>query len=691
MYSVSNAFKTAMESNIKGLTASIEYIDDDEDTVILTDCLSSIKISADGELGSSSMRRAEIVFLKYAVPSDFLDYISVGEYFKIKYGVMTVSPATYESIYIGAFKVVEIENKEDDETIKVVAYDRMYDTMVPYLDKKPADWTSITTLLQYITIVLANCGITLGNTVFVLNNLEIKQDRFLSIYGYKVRDLINDICKISGTVALISNDDKLYFRKLGETTITYSIPLTNFISYKEEQRYGDVNEVIFAREPQADYKPRSYADSIDDYGVTQWKVDNNQLIDYQPIIEPDKLLNPDSANPPTSPIDARETYIDATFVAVCGVAGSGHAGAIYYYPFEAETMGYGWFEIGDRLEITKDSRNILTTILGYSVTLDGGITETLSAPKTNKTDTKVKFTSNKFENQTQLVVDKQNQVIVGYVAKTTELGSVVSQFQQQSDKFTFRLYDDSGYNLLQNSVMYDWEYDDNYKVKPKIWTSTGVGTIEIYYVGKGISRSGNSFILNDKYVSQTAKLLPDPQKPVDARYCSFSFGVRKGFGKASYEITNGSTTELVELTEEILEDFTFFGTDKILPKSNQLTITLFGDANTNTTFTDVILCESEKGRLWSQFSGEVTNANVVINDEGIKVRGKGGLETVITDNSLVGRVKNDPSKPIFTVSSELTSVSNLKVNNGINMPPIKIVPIYGSGWAFVSSPDEGGI
>ena len=60
MYTVSNAFKTAMESNIKSLAVNFSFYNDNEDKVTIsgTNALVSITISFDDELGSSSMRKA---------------------------------------------------------------------------------------------------------------------------------------------------------------------------------------------------------------------------------------------------------------------------------------------------------------------------------------------------------------------------------------------------------------------------------------------------------------------------------------------------------------------------------------------------------------------------------------------------------------------------------------------------------
>lgn len=700
MYTVTEAFKTAMESNIKSLTTWLIYKNHDQVNVTLTDsdALVSVQVSAEGELGSSSMRKVDVEFIKSELPDSFYE-VKNGEYFGLIYGVM-IEEDIYNYVAFGNFKITEIKNSEDSDTISWTAYDKMYDTIVPYesVAPNPSYWVTEHTLSDYLAEVLKVCDIQLGNTDFVHHNLKINSDRFVSwvesvgnvaghwvsnSYGYKARDLINDICKISGTVAIISNDNKLYFKTLNPVNPIYTTAVSNLVSYKENERYGYVNRVIFAREPQGDYSAaKSHQNSIDDYKLTEWKVDNNQLIDYQPIIEPARLLTYNSTEPvsstnvpPTAPQDYRNQSLDATFDAVCGTNPDGTLG-ISYFPFDAETVGYGWFEIGDKVRFGSND----TLILGYSVKLDGGITEKLYARKTNVTDTKLKHTSKKYENQTQLVVDKQNQIITGFIQKTNEFNKEISKTTQTSTSWQANFYVEGGANLLKNSVMYAYT-TENYAPIPESWTRVS-GALEIAEIG-GISKSGNAFAIGGGSVYQVATFLARP----NIKY-SLGFKFRKDNGSASYTVEWAESSEIVPLTSDKVDTYTKESYTKISTNGGYIKITFTSDTNVWLVLTDVMLCEGEESKEWTQYQGEITNGSVTLTGQGIRISGTGNLETIITDSSLISKSKSSDNIQ-FKIDSQETKVKHL-VADDLSIPPIKIVRTA-DAWAFVSTPITEGI
>lgn len=709
MLNVTNAFKAAMESNIKGLGAWIVYFDDNEEIVKIsdTDALVSIKISSDGELGASCMRKLEASFIKSKVPESFSE-MKIDDYFEAVYGVEIDGVISYENaVGFGSFKIVEIKNTEEDETISWIAYDLMYDTIVPYEDFCPnADYWIAGydekgkpiplehTLVEYLNEVLNIAGINLGTTNFALSEYKLDADRYVStventlvpnIPDFKVRDLINEICKISGTIALFSNDDKLHFKKLGNIAPVYTMDLNKLIKFKKYDRYGPINKVVLTREPQQEEPSiRELKDTQDDYGVNEWKVANNQLIDYQPIIDPIKLKNYDPENNPIPlPIDNREEVIDEIFEVICGTLADASE-SIVYYPFEAETSGYGWFEIGDKIKFTSINGDVETLILSYSMTLDGGISETLSARKTNKTDTKSKYSQNRNFLQTQLIVDKQNQAIIGTVEKNYKDTKTFTQQKQTNEGFSYQIYKSGGYNLLQNSVMKDYDKDkETGAVIPKIWTlSHALNPSDLWQLNSSISTSGHGFVLDNNTATQTATMTLSKEKSFEERPCTLSFKYGKFAGTAYYRIQ----TDSYDSGLKYLLGGTVTGemnSDNIISQTGIITVSLFGDSNTQTLFTDVILCETDKGRNWVPGIGEVLSQNVIINNSGVRVRGNNNLETVLTDSSLTCQNKDDDSKIQFKVTTVDTKINNVKTNSFV-MPPLKIVN-YNNGWTIVAT------
>jgi hypothetical protein len=691
MYAVSNAFKTAMESNIKSLAVRIKYKDDSEKTVTLTgdNSIISVKISSECELGSSAVRKAEVSLLKINLPDSFYS-LDINEYFTIEYGTKTAEaqpeaipplPEVWEYVYIGAFKIIDWNEKEDDQTLNIVAYDRMYDTMVNYVDKLPdaSFWTSETTLSQYISNVLGKCSITLGNTDFVHNGLKITSERFASkndkggyvsnIFGYTVRDLINNICQISGTVAIISpynnSEDRLYFKKLDVNTIKYTLSSTDtLISFKKYDEYGKIGKVVFAREPQQDYFPKIHADLTNEEEITEWKVDNNQLVDYQPIIDP---KNP-TQNPP---LDKRSEYIVPTFNAVCGADAPPHSGAIFYYPFESQTIGYGWFEIGDRIRLG----SIDTFVLAYSVTFDGGITENISARKTNKTDSKVKMVSNQAQNQTQLVVDKQNQIIKSYVQQTKDNSDKITQLQVTNNNVKITVSQTGGDNLIKNSSMWNNFVDSNSILQAKEWTRSNTGSLSISYIGKARCDSGFQFTLDGETVTQS--IVVEPHQPY-----SLYYRVKKDSGQAYIKFYDDIGFIRSEtFTGVALKDYKSYESINFSPSISPMFIEISAVINSNTSITDLMLVKGTVSKSWSLASGEISNDNVIIDNSGIVVSGQGSFSTIISPTEFVGKQNG---QVIFSLNNQTTVVNKLKAQYQIDMPPLKLIST-GNAWAIVRS------
>jgi len=679
MLSVSSNFKTAMAQPIKSIEVNLSYYNNSDEEIYMTgeDAIISVKLSCDGELGSSAMKKIEVSLLKSALPSDFSD-IGINDIVYLDYLVYT-SGDVWETAVIGEFVVTEFKNTDDDETCSITAYDRIYDTMVKYAEKQPLYifWEEPATLLEYITDVLDKCNITLGNTDWVQNDLVINEDRYNNIYGFTVRDFINDICKISGTIAIMSPykvssdpelwEDRLFFKAI--TSSVYSIDVSNLITHKVKTRYGNINKVIFAREPQGDYgNPLADSTSINTYGLTEWKVDNNQLVDYQPIIDP--------SNPvATMPKDYRDDNITNTFNAVNG---------IYYYPFTAETIGYGWWEIGDRIKIGDN----YTIILGYNINFDGGIKETISARDTNKTDTKTKFVNNKNQNQTQLVVDKQNQIIRSYVEKTDENTSSILALSQTSTQLAIAITQTGGYNILQNSVMYNYEIVNGIYI-PKIWESEGTGTLTISYIGDN-SDSGNEFTLSGangtsgKIESQTVTLTPDTDTTTNKTYYSLAFKLKKSIGTAWARIKYSEDQYVYAsgITSDAITEYTQFSIEDFLPTEPVNIVEFFGSANSESSFTDVRLKATNKVSSWELANGEITNESVIIDKSGILVQGQDKkYSTVISPVEFTGKYNGET---VFTLNGDVTEVNYLSAQNEIILPPLRI-HAYTDGWGIIKS------
>lgn len=365
MISASNAFKAAMKKPFKELKAYIKLPDN---TFIRSDDdLISVKVNGEGALCKTLMKKFEGKFLG--------EHNLLGLEVNVGIGVK-VAGGTYEYIDYGKFLITETTSIKESETTTVVGYDLMIKTMKAY----ELFATYPINLIDFASGIAGQCGLTLGNTVFVNSTWSVPGELYENIKDISYRDIITQIAEASGSIAIIGSDNKLYFKSVYYTNeqITYE----NLFKLKIEPEYGPINSVVLSRQPQEDNIVFVDQDSIDSNGLTEFKISNNWLFDHN-----------------------REDAITSIFNQLEGIR---------YYPFEASTEGLGWYEIGDMVEILNEQSEAFgTLILSILISVDGGIKETILTKAENKTSTNYQYVGTivKKLTNTEIKVDKQGQEI----------------------------------------------------------------------------------------------------------------------------------------------------------------------------------------------------------------------------------------------------------------------------------------
>ena len=508
MIAVSNAFKNAMKQPVKELDG---YISTTGHNITSSDDLVSIKISCESSLCKSSMRKLEAKYIG--------DYDLLNKWVNVGYGVKINN--SYEYLDYGSFLITEITYSADTDTTTIVGYDKMINAMKPYI---PLQLTYPINLLSY-TIALCNaCGLTLGNVSLpTMNNWLINGELWENINGITYRDIIVQIAQVTGSTAIISNDDKLYFKPITATNenLTYS----NLIKLKLYPKYGPINSVILSRTPQEDNIFEQDTESIAEYGLTEWKIENNEIVDKD-----------------------RDNALPDIYDAMNGIE---------FYPFEVNTEGLGWYEIADSIDIVNNSGDTFNIALfNYSITIDGGIKETLKTSAENKTQTQYQYASQieKRIKNTEIITNKQEQYIQTLVSDMTELNGVVQEnftsiFQDINNVVT-SVQNTGGSNLLKNSVMF--AIQDGV---PNSWNVSGSGSLTASSSAEAKNNgsiSGNVFVLNDKTVKQRITVKKDSSDiPEDYKtYYSFSTKIKKGADGTCYvKISNSIEEYIISLAE----------------------------------------------------------------------------------------------------------------------------------------------
>ena len=422
MISVSNDFKTAMKSPVKELQA---YINGDV-SIKSEDDLMSFKISCESGLCKTAMRKLEA---KYTGEHNLL-----GQWVNVGFGVK-LADGTFEFLDYGSFLVTEITTVKDTGITTIVGYDKMINAMKKY---EVLDVEYPIGLYEYTQKLCEACNLELSNESFnTHNDWLITRELWENIEGITYRDIFQQIAQVTGTTCIISND-KVYFKELTDTNeeLTYD----NMFKLKLEPKYGEINSVILSRTPQEDNIYMRDEESIQLNGLTEYKIENNEIVDKD-----------------------RENAMTPIYNALKG---------INYYPFEATTEGLGWYEIGDNLNIINDTGDVFnTSVFNISITIDGSIKETLKAVAETKTQTQYQYATTivKRIKNTEIITNKQDQYIKQLVTDMYDEKGVINenftQVYQDINNIVNSVQNSGGSNLIKNSVMF--AYDNNNK--PNDW------------------------------------------------------------------------------------------------------------------------------------------------------------------------------------------------------------------------------
>lgn len=652
MIAVSNAFKTAMTQPIKELQA---YITGNNIDIRSDNDLIDFKISCETGLCKTAMRKLEAKFTG--------NHNLLGQWISAGFGVKLPSN-DYEFLDYGSFLVTEITNVKDTGITTIVAYDRMIRSMTNYNElavEYPIG------LYDYTVQLCASFGMAVYNESFdVHNNWEITEDLWKNIDGITYRDILQQIAQVTCTTVIIK-EDKIYFKPITQTneTLTYD----NMFKLKLEPLYGEINSVVLARTPQEDNIYMRDETSIENNGLTEWRIENNEIIDKD-----------------------RDNAMTPIYNAMHGIS---------YYPFETNTEGLGWYEIGDNFDIVNDVGDVFnTTLFNFNIVIDGGIKESLKTVANTKTQTQYQYATTiaKRVKNTEIITNKQQQYIDSLVSDMYEENGIVhhnfTQIHQDINNIISSVQNSGGANLIKNSVMFAYDNNGN----PNDWETTGAGTLLISASAEAMangSLSGHVFVLNNKTVNQTVRVKASNEDDPNKVYYTFSTRIKKNATGSCYvKLYNEVEEHIIEIPVGESVFYKEYVIQGLLPKDEYYIVEFYGSADSDATFTDNMLAVGEYKSQWQQASGEVMNTQVNINLDGVLIKSSVylGDYTVMSPLEFAGYSSiNGVITKVFSLNKDTTLVKKLQAEDEVKMIPIKIVPITSGsmqGWAFVPSTEE---
>ena len=386
MKTVTNEFKENIKINGRQL-----------DTIITIDNIPFQKENFNSITPKFNTNLFKTIMKGVEIDSNF--YILKNSKVNVKSGVLVNNE--YEYIDYGnylAYKEAEIN--EDTKSWKTTVYDKIIESMIDY-DLTVTYPISVRNYWLAIFNKL-NWDISGIPETFTNSSKMINSDVHSGI-GYTYRDVLDELCTISG-VFLID--------KGGIPTIITPEETNQVIdeTYLKDTNVtvGEkvfFNSLVFARAEESDNIYRKDDTSIEENGLHEFRIADNQLL---------------STNDRVDYIEELWEYIK-TFE---------------YYSFDVDTIGVMFMEPVDRFTISANSNNYSTILLNDTTTISQGLTENMYSEIPEETETEYKYadTTDRKINQTYIIVDKQNQKIEAVVQSNQEVVSKTAQLSIEVDE-----------------------------------------------------------------------------------------------------------------------------------------------------------------------------------------------------------------------------------------------------------------
>jgi len=549
MYDVTSDFKLAMRGSARKVRARVVNGDD---TIADTDDLQSLEITSEASLCRTVMRQAKAVY--------FGDHNMLGNWVFPEIGVVLPDTSVEYANY-GGFIVTEVEENIGSAISTVKMFDRMYEALQRW-DLEP---TYPITVLQLVQAICTQLSWTLATTTFPNSTISITADLW-SESQMTYRDILNQVAELSGSIIYFNEDDELEIRQISASVLE-TLAVGDLNSLKLEPVYGELNSVVLSRMPQEDNIVQQDTESIETYGLNEFKIVNNYIVDGD-----------------------RETYITPIYTALNG---------LMYYPFEAETIGLGYFETGDRIKVTDLASNTFEVIvLGIDLKVSGGLKEVLKAVVPEKSTTPYQYAGiiGQTIKNTEIIVDKQQGEID---LLTEEIATAMTLPKQATPPESPEVND--MYLDTDDNVIYIWDGDS--------WEATGLTTDD----------------LTDYYTKDET----DAQINLTADQINLSVEATQTTATSAQALAEENSSEIVDVQSELAQ----LQLDK-----DSLEIAIQGIGGTNLIKNSVGL----KGSIeeWQEFDGngvllDADNDGTILDTSDVKENSESGSAIRIDEQFIV--------------------------------------------------------
>lgn len=342
----------------------------------------------------------------------------------------------FEYISLGNFIVTETEEGDTTDITKVTAMDYMlktntiYETSLNY---------STATLLDVLQEVCTNCGLYLATTTFTNSRFRVDSNQFEK--NTLNRQVIQAVAQVSGCIAKIKADNRLYLIN------------PNLVE--------DVSQVFTLKEyAEAEIKRLTHPLNLVSLANSQIEGENIPMRDDQSIAQDGENALIIYDNPFAYNQDKRKQLITPLFNAVKGFE---------YKSYSFKFQMLPWIETLDKVQfLDKEGNTYNSYVFRFTYKSPNGVESTIEAPSETRATIAYQNIPDALEiaKRTEILVDKQNQIIESVVSNVTSQNNKISQIRQTVDELKSKISDIADITTSQETNTGSLTFEDINQSEP---------------------------------------------------------------------------------------------------------------------------------------------------------------------------------------------------------------------------------
>lgn len=401
-------FKDEIKILGKQQSVRITYTLNNEQIILTDEDINSATPNYEASLLKSVMKVLEL---------DSNVSIPKGTEIKFEYGLLV--NGEYEYLDYGNYIVEkEPEKQEDTLSYKITCYDKMLYSMKDY---EHIEVNYPCKIKKFLTELCKKIGLEFKDSTFANQDREFANELFMTInkdgtyssMGYTYRDVLDQIAETTGGCICMTLDDKVEVRYINDTNDTIDEEYINDTNVSFGEKYGPINSIVLARASDSDRVYKKNQSSIDTNGLCEVKISENQFMNF----------------------NDRSDYLQELSDKLFGVE---------YYLNDFVSTGIMYYDLLDMYGVKIYGKTYNCLMLNDEQNITQGLEENIHTdrPETSETDyTKADKTDRKI-NQTNLLVDKQNQ----------KIQALITQIGDRSHKETSITADIDGINSKVENI-----------------------------------------------------------------------------------------------------------------------------------------------------------------------------------------------------------------------------------------------